>query len=89
MGAWREVVRVTVGIIIRHIIHIIMHPLALAALHCDRLGCEPRVAVALCAASNALSLVAREPDAMKFIKYVSAAAPGSRWDVAAEYTCSG
>ena len=40
------------------------------------------------AACNALSLVAREPASMKFIKYVSAAAPGSRWDVAAEYTRS-
>ena len=34
---------------------------------------------------NALSLVLRKPEAMKFIKYVSAGAPGSRWDVAAEY----
>ena len=38
------------------------------------------------AACNALSLVAREADTMKFIKYVSFAAPSSRWDVAAEYT---
>ena len=40
------------------------------------------------AANNALSLVMRKPDAMKFVKYVSAAAPGSRWDVAAEYSCA-
>jgi len=40
------------------------------------------------AQSNALSLVVRPPDSMKFIKYVSAAAPSSRWDVAAEYTCA-
>ena len=38
---------------------------------------------------NALSLVLRKPEAMKFIKYVSAAAPGSRWDVSAEFTATG
>ena len=38
------------------------------------------------AMSNALSLTLRPPGTMKFVKYVSAAAPGSRWDVAAEYT---
>ena len=32
------------------------------------------------------TLVLRRPDTMKFVKYVSAAAPGSRWDVAAEYS---
>ncbi|KAJ3344163.1 hypothetical protein HDU83_005364 [Entophlyctis luteolus] len=37
------------------------------------------------ARSNCLSLVMRENDVMRFIKYVSASAPGSRWDVAAEY----
>lgn len=37
------------------------------------------------AASNALSLVLRRPDAMRFVKYVSASAPSSRWDVVAEY----
>ena len=37
--------------------------------------------------TNALSLVRRGTDTMKFIKYVSAAAPGSRWDVAASYVC--
>lgn len=40
------------------------------------------------AACNALSLVAREPNTMKFIKYVSYLAPSSRWDVTAEYTSS-
>ena len=40
------------------------------------------------AQSNALSLVLRRPGTMKFVKYVSASAPGSRWDVAAEYTCA-
>lgn len=37
------------------------------------------------AGSNALSLVLRRPDAMRFVKYVSASAPSSRWDVVAEY----
>ena len=37
------------------------------------------------ASTNALSLVLREKSAMRFIKYVSAAAPGSRWDIAAEF----
>lgn len=35
---------------------------------------------------NSLSLSFRPPDTMKFIKYVSASAPGSRWDVAVEAT---
>ncbi len=34
---------------------------------------------------NVLSLVMRDLEVMKFVKYVSAAAPGSRWDVTAEY----
>jgi len=34
---------------------------------------------------NALSLFVRPRGTMKFVKYVSAGAPGSRWDVAAEY----
>ncbi|KAI9349775.1 Oxoglutarate and iron-dependent oxygenase degradation C-term-domain-containing protein [Obelidium mucronatum] len=37
------------------------------------------------ATSNCLSLVMREGEVMRFIKYVSARAPGSRWDVAAEF----
>ena len=41
------------------------------------------------AQANALSLVRRDMETMKFIKYVSAMAPGSRWDVAVEYTCQG
>ena len=35
--------------------------------------------------SNALVLVLRDAQTMRFVKYVSADAPGSRWDVAAEY----
>ena len=35
--------------------------------------------------SNALVLALRQPDTMKFVKFVGAAAPGSRWDVAVEY----
>ena len=37
------------------------------------------------AANNTLNLTLRQPDTMKFVKYVSAAAPCSRWDVAVEY----
>ncbi|KAJ3063699.1 hypothetical protein HDU98_000499 [Podochytrium sp. JEL0797] len=37
------------------------------------------------ATSNCLSLVMREGDVMRFIKYVGARAAGSRWDVAAEF----
>lgn len=37
------------------------------------------------AGSNVLSVVFREPAVMRFVKYVSAAAKGSRWDVAFEY----
>ena len=37
------------------------------------------------AANNCLSLVLRDEGIMKFVKYVSANAPGSRWDVALEY----
>jgi hypothetical protein len=34
---------------------------------------------------NKLLLVLRDERVMRFVKYVSAAAPGSRWDVCAEY----
>ncbi|KAJ2479144.1 putative component of NuA3 histone acetyltransferase complex [Coemansia sp. RSA 2131] len=34
---------------------------------------------------NSLSLVMREPNVVRFVKYVSASAPGSRWDVSFEY----
>ncbi|KAJ3294036.1 hypothetical protein HDU79_011619 [Rhizoclosmatium sp. JEL0117] len=37
------------------------------------------------ATSNCLNLVMREGEVMRFIKYVGARAPGSRWDVAAEF----
>lgn len=40
------------------------------------------------AATNALSLVLRDRSTMKFVKYVNCSAPGSRWDVAAEYDLS-
>uniref|UniRef100_A0A7R9YSB2 Fe2OG dioxygenase domain-containing protein n=1 Tax=Chlamydomonas euryale TaxID=1486919 RepID=A0A7R9YSB2_9CHLO len=36
------------------------------------------------AAANSLNLVLRDEGLMKFVKYVSAAAPSSRWDVAME-----
>ncbi|KAL7537582.1 LOW QUALITY PROTEIN: hypothetical protein ACHAWF_006988 [Thalassiosira exigua] len=37
------------------------------------------------ASNNTLSLVYRDPGTMRFVKYVGAGAPGSRWDVALEY----
>ena len=37
------------------------------------------------AANNNLTLVARDEQMMKFVKYVSAAAPGSRWDISSVY----
>ncbi|WIA40768.1 hypothetical protein OEZ86_004448 [Tetradesmus obliquus] len=37
------------------------------------------------AASNTLNLLMRDAGLMRFVKYVSAAAPGSRWDLAMEY----
>ena len=37
------------------------------------------------AASNSLNLVLRDEGLMRFVKYVSARAPGSRWDVSAVY----
>ena len=55
---------------------------------CDGASDDTAGVTSIHAAHNALSLVLRKPDAMKFIKYVSAAAPGSRWDVAAEYACA-
>ena len=35
---------------------------------------------------NVLSLVMRDENIMRFIKYVGANAPGSRWDIAMDYT---
>ncbi len=35
------------------------------------------------ASFNALSIVLRDEGLMRFVKYVSSAAPGSRWDVSA------
>ncbi len=35
--------------------------------------------------NNVLNLVMRDSDALRFIKYVSASAPGSRYDICAEY----
>ncbi len=34
---------------------------------------------------NRLLLVLRDPGVLRFVKYVSASAPGSRWDVCGEY----
>lgn len=37
------------------------------------------------AAHNSLNLLLRDEGLMRFVKYVSAAAPSSRWDIAMEY----
>lgn len=36
-------------------------------------------------ACNTLNIVLRDEGLMRFVKYVGASAPGSRWDIAAEY----
>ena len=41
--------------------------------------------VSLHACNNSLALVARDEHMMRFVKYVAAAAPGSRWDVSTTY----
>ena len=38
---------------------------------------------------NTLSLVVRDAGVMRFVKYVSAGAPGSRWDISAEFKIAG
>ena len=38
---------------------------------------------------NRLLLVLRDEGVMRFVKYVSASAPGSRWDVCGEYGVAG
>ncbi len=37
------------------------------------------------ASNNTLSIVYRDPGTMRFVKYVGAGAPSSRWDIAMEY----
>lgn len=46
---------------------------------------EESMLLSVSPAANTLSLVMRDPNVLRFVKYVSANAPGSRWDVAAEY----
>ncbi|KAI7847350.1 Oxoglutarate and iron-dependent oxygenase degradation C-term-domain-containing protein [Circinella umbellata] len=46
---------------------------------------EEGALLTMTAGCNELSLVLRDAGVMRFIKYVSARAPGSRWDVAFEY----
>lgn len=46
---------------------------------------EDGALLSLSAGQNELSLVLRDEGIMRFIKYVSAKAPGSRWDLAFEY----
>ncbi|KAK9728976.1 putative component of NuA3 histone acetyltransferase complex [Basidiobolus ranarum] len=49
---------------------------------------EDGALLTISAGSNVLSLVLRDEEVMKFTKYVSSLAPGSRWDVAFEYELS-
>lgn len=46
---------------------------------------EESTLLSVSAGNNALSLVLRDRGIMKFVKYVSANAPGSRWDITTEY----
>ncbi|CAO3618109.1 unnamed protein product [Cunninghamella blakesleeana] len=46
---------------------------------------EDGALLTMSAGENELALVLRDEGVMRFIKYVSARAPGSRWDVAFEY----
>lgn len=46
---------------------------------------EETTLLSVSACNNSLSLVLRDEGIMKFIKYVSANAPSSRWDVSMEY----
>ncbi|CAO3587770.1 unnamed protein product [Absidia cylindrospora] len=46
---------------------------------------EEGALLTMAAGENELALVLRDEGVMRFIKYISARAPGSRWDVAFEY----
>lgn len=48
-------------------------------------GGEDSSVINVPAAANCLNLLLRDAGLMRFVKYVSAAAPGSRWDVAMEF----
>ena len=41
--------------------------------------------LSISAGFNVLSIVVRDEKVMKFVKYINTAAPGSRWDITAEY----
>ncbi|KAJ2723571.1 putative component of NuA3 histone acetyltransferase complex [Coemansia sp. Benny D115] len=50
-----------------------------------RLAADDGILMTAPAAWNTLNVALREPGVVRFIKYVSASAPGSRWDVSFEY----
>ncbi|KAJ1811903.1 putative component of NuA3 histone acetyltransferase complex, partial [Coemansia sp. RSA 2598] len=50
-----------------------------------RLTEEEGILLTTPAAWNTLNVVMREPGVVKFVKYVSASAPGSRWDISSEF----
>ena len=49
------------------------------------MNCALGIVIVVRQAINTLNLVMRDEGTMKFVKYVSHAAPSSRWDVAAVY----
>lgn len=51
----------------------------------DKKEDEEEELLSISASTNTLNLIKRRRNQMHFVKYVSAAAPGSRWDVAVEY----
>eukprot|EP01147_Barroeca_monosierra_P008427 gene8427-10216_t len=55
-----------------------------AEVYCDD-DAQENDLLSVSPSSNTLSLVFRDPGTMRFIKYVSAAAVGSRWDTSCEY----
>ncbi|KAI8645478.1 Oxoglutarate and iron-dependent oxygenase degradation C-term-domain-containing protein [Parasitella parasitica] len=50
-----------------------------------RFNDEDGALLTMAAGSNELSLVLRDENVMRFVKYVSARSPGARWDVSFEY----
>eukprot|EP00892_Ulva_mutabilis_P005320 jgi/Ulvmu1/315/UM001_0319.1 len=59
---------------------------AAAAAETYRAEEEDDSMISCSAAFNTLNLILRDTSLMQFVKYVSAGAPGSRWDIAAAYT---
>lgn len=56
-----------------------------AAVYQSNTSADEDVLLTLPASFNTMLIVLREKDILHFVKYISALAPGSRWDVDAEY----